>query len=411
MKSNLWIVIKKELKRVFDDKRLVFTTFILPAISIAIIYSIMGNMVGNMTNDIKTHVPSVYVQNAPESFTQLIKNDPYQDSMNLNIVPEDQSLDQIKNDIQNGKADLLVVFQDNFETEVNNYKTTKEVPVVNTFYNSSEDYSSRARYNLFGSIFGQYEKTIIGQRLGNIEHVNAFDIDRNNNEAVIVDERKATGKGLSMLLPMLITIFLFAGGMGIGMDIIAGEKERGTMATLLVTPVKRETIALGKIIGLGIISFLSAASSFIGVLISLPFSSAMFGGGNKAINLGALKFTAPQYLQLSLLMITMVGVFVGLISLTSIISKNVKEAGTYIVPVYMLVMVAGFMNMFTTGSPTLTQYAIPIYGSVVAIKSLLTFELTWLSFGIVCAINVVFTGILVWAIKKMFNSEKVMFGV
>ncbi|QOR35433.1 ABC transporter permease [Clostridium sp. 'deep sea'] len=411
MKSNLWIVIKKELKRVFDDRRLVFTTFILPAISIALIYSIMGNMIGKMNNDIEEHIPSVYVQNAPASFTSLLNEDMFSDKMTLTIVPGDDSLEGIKQNIQNGVADLLVVFEDNFEQNVSNYKVEKQVPEIKTFYNSSEEYSRTARYNLFGSVFGTYENRIVGDRLGNMKYVNAFDVDRNREESVIVDEQKATGKGLGTLLPMLITIFLFAGGMGIGMDIIAGEKERGTMATLLVTPVKRETIALGKIIGLSIVSFLSAISSFIGVLVSLPFSSVMFGGAKGGINLAALNFSGSQYLQLVLLMLTMVGVFVGLISLTSIISKNVKEAGTYIVPVYMLVMVASFMNMFSTGTAVMSQYAVPIYGSVVAIKSLLSFELTWLAFGVVCAVNIVFTAVLVWAIRKMFNSEKIMFGV
>ena len=409
--SNLLIVIRKELKRVFDDRRLVFTTFILPAVSIALIYSIMGSMIGNMTSDIKSHVPSVYIQNAPADFQTILADDSLKERMELTTVPQGESLELVKSAIQDGTVDLLVVFPEDFSAEIKDYRSNRDVPVINTYYNTSEDYSRNARNILFEGIFKQYENMIIGERLGGSHYANAFDVDKGNTQSVIVDERKATGKGLSTLLPMLIVIFLFSGGMGIGMDTIAGEKERGTMATLLITPVKRETIAFGKIIGLGIVSIISAASSFLGVIISLPFSSVIFGSRTGSVNLGALNFGAAQYLQLSLIMLTLVGVFVGLIALTSIIAKNVKEAGTYVVPIYMLVMVSGFLNMFTTGTPTTVRYAIPVYGSVVAIKSLFEFELAWLNFGLCCLINIVATAMLIWVIKKMFNSEKIMFGI
>ncbi|MCK7484352.1 MAG: ABC transporter permease subunit [Bacillus subtilis] len=65
---------------------------------------------------------------------------------------------------------------------------------------------------------------------------------------------------LSTLLPMLVVMFMFTGAMAIGPESIAGEKERGTIATLLVTPVKRREIALGKVFSLGVLSLISAAS-------------------------------------------------------------------------------------------------------------------------------------------------------
>ena len=75
---------------------------------------------------------------------------------------------------------------------------------------------------------------------------------------VVQDDQKASGKALGMMLPYFITILLFAGAMGIGTDMIAGEKERGTMASLLVTPVKRKSIVLGKVFALMTISGISS---------------------------------------------------------------------------------------------------------------------------------------------------------
>ena len=133
--SNLLIVIRKELKRVFDDRRLVFTTFILPAVSIALIYSIMGSMIGNMTSDIKSHVPSVYIQNAPADFQTILADDSLKERMELTTVPQGESLESVKSAIQDGTVDLLVVFPEDFSAEIEDYRSNRDVPVINTYYN------------------------------------------------------------------------------------------------------------------------------------------------------------------------------------------------------------------------------------------------------------------------------------
>ncbi len=408
MSRSLIVIVKKELKRVFTDRRLVFTTFILPALSIAIIYSLMGTMINNVFEDREEHIPSVYIQNIPNNFHEMIMNSEWNNQIQLNIVPDNQNIESLKTQIKEGNIDLLVIFDSDFIDKINNYKEMKQVPNVRTYYNSSEDYSIDIRKGLFNSMLSEYENNLLGNRLGNIEYANVFDVDRNNTEANIVDERKATGKGLGMLLPMLLGILLFAGAMGIGIDSIAGEKERGTMATMLVTPIKRHTIAFGKIISLGIVALISTASSFIGILISLPFSAAMFGGGEE-VHFEALKFGPTQYIQLLILMITLVGIYVGIICLLSVTAKSVKEAGSYLAPAYMLVMVSAFLNMFSNKPPLIWQHTIPIYGNIVGIRSLLMFELTWIDLGLCCISSIITTSILILLIKKMFNSERIMF--
>ena len=66
------------------------------------------------------------------------------------------------------------------------------------------------------------------------------------------------------MMPLLILVFLFSGCMAIAPESIAGEKERGTIATILVTPIRRSELALGKIFSLSIIALLSGLSSTVG---------------------------------------------------------------------------------------------------------------------------------------------------
>ena len=66
--KNAGIIIKKELNRVFGDKKLIFSLFLLPAVMVIGIYSLIGQLAGSMSKDIETHIPVVYLQNAPADF-------------------------------------------------------------------------------------------------------------------------------------------------------------------------------------------------------------------------------------------------------------------------------------------------------------------------------------------------------
>lgn len=398
-------VIKKELKRVFSDRRLVFSSFIMPAVMIFVLYSFMGSMLSNQKSDVEEHQTNVYVQNAPEGFEQFADNQDL--NINIDYIGPGDDIATIKEDIKIGDVDLLVQFEEGFLDKVKGYDQFDGPPQVKTFYNPTEDYSQKGRSTFVSTILSNYQRELLAERFGNESYAVAFDIDRNKAESIVVDEQKASGQGISNILPMLIAIILFSGAMGIGIDTIAGEKERGTMSTLLLTPAKRETIALGKIIGLGIVAIISATTSFIAILASLPSSSNVLTG-ESSMNLGAIQFTPLQMVQLLVIMLTLVAIFVGLISLISVRARTVKEAGTYIAPVYMVVMIAAFSTLFGSGADELYQFAIPIYGSVSAIKASLAFDLTMNQF-LVSALSALITSlILIKLITMTFNDEKVM---
>ncbi|PKM54228.1 MAG: hypothetical protein CVV00_09075 [Firmicutes bacterium HGW-Firmicutes-5] len=401
----LWVIVKKELKRVFSDRRLVFSAFILPAVGIYILYSIMGIMLGDMFEDRDQHQSLVHVYEAPASFIDYYESQKEEFGMKMTFDQEDFEADLIG--VRDGNIDLVVMFEEDFDQKIQEYQTLEQVPEIKTYYNPSEDYSYPARSRFVMQLLEGYELAMLGERFGNENYAKAFMVDVTNDESEVMDESKAMGIGLSMILPMLIAILLFAGAMGIGLDTIAGEKERGTMATLLMTPVNRETIAMGKLIGLAIVAFVSAACSFIAIMASLPNAGGMLSGG-RDISITSLSFSAVQYLQLLIIMLVLVGMYVGLICITSVRAKSVKEAGTYVSPIYMIVMFASFSTMFTTGEPALIQFAIPILGNVLAIKQLFMFQLGMDAFLLSTIVSIVITGILILMITRSFNNEKVM---
>lgn len=395
MKKELLTIIAKELKRVFTDRRLVFTALIMPGLILALTYSLLGQMLGNMITDTQEHQPVIMVENLPDSIATYMQD--------FDLAPAGADTDAAKGQIRSGDLDMLLIFDPNFDRAVADYEGGS-VPEVQVYYNPSEDYSQSAYYKV-DDVLNRYKEDILASRLGGAAYTEVFASDTMET----FNEQKASGRMLGMLLPMLITIFLFAGAMQIGIDSIAGEKERGTMANLLLAPVPRRTIAFGKLISLGVVAILSACSSFLGIMLSLPFSGAMFTGGSE-MNL-SLSFTPLQILQLILLMITLTGIFVGIICTLSVYAKSVKEAGTTIMPAYLVVMFCGLIPMFSQATPEFSQFLVPVYGSVLALKSLLVGELTTLNWLVCCVENLAIAGVLGLFAGKLFDSEKVMFGV
>ena len=399
MDKRVLTLIKKELKRVFTDRRLIFSTFILPALSIYIIYSLMGSSIGKMENEQSKYTFDILAVNAPVEIIQMIEN------------PRVEIFDEITEYgktqlVRDGKYDVLVEFEQDFENKMNDYQNG-EVPNVNIFYNPTESKSSAAYNYLVYELLPMYENGKLGQRLGDPKFANVFDINRENTNSSVVEEKFLVGKSMSTLFPMLIAILLFAGAMGLGLDSIAGEKERGTMSSLLMTPVSRNTIAFGKLISLGILAIFSTMSNFAGILLSLPNSSKMFGQGD-GFSLSSLGFTATDYLVLIGAMIILVAIYVCMIVSVSVIAKSVKEAGTYISPLYMLIMISSFMTVFTNTVPTIDKYLIPVYGNILVIKDIFTFTLTPTKLLMNIGASVVAIAILVYVIQRLFGDENVM---
>lgn len=403
------IIIRKELKRVFGDKKLVFSLFILPAILMVVIYSLMGMLIGGMESDITEHVSSVYVVNADDSLKGIISNTGYDQTATINYLSASEYATmkaELEDQILNGSTQLVVVQDPEFMTKFNAYqKAGDAIPTIDISYNSTENYSSQA-YSVFSMmVLETYRNTLLTGRLGNMEALNVF----TQNDNVIAKEEKVNTQFISMMLPYLITIMLFSGVMSVGVDAIAGEKERGTLASMLITPVSRKDIVIGKLVSMSILAGLSAIVYTVSMIVAMPLMGSSMGDiANEGF--GSLSLGFVQCVELLAIMLVMVYLFVSVIGFLSVISKDTKTASTYISPVYIVVILAAMVTMFNSGAKIPTaRYAIPIYGNALAIRDLCGNELLMANFGASIAGTLIMAIILTFAITRAFNNEKIMF--
>lgn len=389
-KSDLFTIIKKEFARFFGDKRMLFTA-IMPGILIYVLYTVMGSGFEEIYTTEDNYVYEVSVVNMPQALVSL------KDLKELEITEaKADTIDKQKEAVQQELTDVLLVFPEDFDEALLTYDVTTSsgpAPNIKIYYNSASIESSEA-YNTMVSILDGVERSF----------VNKFDICAGDEKYDLANEEDISTMVIAMLLPMLVMTFLFTGCLSAASESIAGEKERGTIATLLVTPMKRSDLALGKLISLSAIGLISALSSFLGTMLSLP---KIMGGAMDNVKLA---YTVSDYAVLLLVIFTTTLVIVGLISCLSALAKSVKEASTMATPLMLVVMVLSISTMMGTGAPEQWYlYLIPVYNSVQCMSGIFALEYQMIPVVLTVISNIVYSGVLVVVLTKMFNSERIMY--
>lgn len=389
MKSKMLTVIKKEFSRFFGDKRMVFSTLILPALMIYVLYSFMGDGLMDQFTVEDTYVSKIYVCNMPESLDPVFKE------LSVEIMTDKSNVEDMKEAVQKKEVDMLAVFPEDFDNKVQTFDqmtATEPAPKIELYYNSAKTESDNI-HSITEEVLNTYENSLC----------NKFDINPGEETYDLATDKDTTGMVFSMMLPMLLMIFIFSGCMSIAPESIAGEKERGTIAKLLVSPTRRRAIALGKIISLSILGLLCGTSSFVGTILSMPKLMQSEG-------MSASVYEVSDYALLLLVIFSSVLVIVGLLSIVSAFAKTVKEASTYVMPIMIVVMLVSITSMFGSGAPTNhALYAIPLYNSVQCMNGIFGFSYNIVNILITVGCNLAFTGVLAFILTKMFDSEKIMF--
>ncbi len=373
MRSPVFTIFKKELARFFGDRRMAVTTLLLPGLMIYLMYTFMGSALTGRFSVEDTYKPTAVVENLPDSLSPTL-------SQALDLREEAEPMDLVRDQ----ELDLYIRFPA--------MSSEATAPQVEVYYNSAATSSSNG-YSLVKEILDQYESSLV-----NKFHVNWDGIYD------LATQEDATGFVFSSMMPMLLLIFLFSGCMAVAPEAIAGEKERGTIATLLITPAKRGSIALGKIMALSVIALLAGASSAIGSILSLP---KLMGAAAGQLT---VTYVTEDYVLLGVVILSTVLLLITLISIVSAFAKSIKEAQTYVTPMMILVVLIGVTAMFGNGAKAeWYYYLIPLYNSVQCMVGIFAFSASPLFILTTVATNLVLTGCGVFLLTRMFNSERIIF--
>lgn len=385
--NNILAILKKELRRFFTDKRMLLSLF-LPGILIFIIYTAMGSVFSNFFNPSDDYNYIVYIDNPVEEFNVINTSSPYKiEIKNFNNLSNEEK-ENYKNDIKNEKIDLLICFESDFYNKLNN----GEKPNVEIYYLSTSTASSTI-YNYYFQTLNNNSMTINYNYFVNQNSDINYDLSTDEDKSKVI---------ITMVLPFILVIMLFTGCMNVTTESIAGEKERGTIATLLVTPVKRSEIALGKILALSVTSSVSSITSFLGLALSLP--KLLQGTGDITLSM----YGISTYIYVLLIIIVITILFTTLLSIVSCFSKSIKEANQYATPLMFLIMAISGSTYFISNN-NWYLYLIPIFNSINCLSEIFSLNFNLVNFLITIISNIVYISLGVFVVTKMFDNEKVMF--
>lgn len=390
-KNRVSTIAGKEFYRFFHDKGLIFN-LIFPALILYVVYSYLIPGFAEQAEKGQKQA-TLYVVNLPAALEQPLA------SLDCTLVRgTDADTERYHAALGENEDALLLVFPADFSTQVESYDAIfgKAAPNVELYYRSVSTPGS-ALYSKIVAALDGYESSMS----------NKFDVDRGIT-GDLSSEKDVTGQIFSQLLPMLLLIFLFTGCLSFAPDSIAGEKERGTMATMLVTPIHRWEIVIGKILAFSVIAVLSGGLTFAAVSASLP----KLMGAESAQSLRFTGYAAGDYGMLFAVIVTTALLMISLVSLISAFAKTTKEATSMVSPLMILVMLVAFSTMGGDGSAATGKalYCVPIYNSVQAMTGIFAYQGSPALVAICSISNLLYSGVIVLWIVRLFSNERVMFG-
>ena len=231
-----------------------------------------------------------------------------------------------------------------------------------------------------------------------------------------IDASKAqeTASGqLAFIIPMFLLQFILAGSMATAIDSTAGEKERGTLEVLLVTPVRRPEVVVGKLLATTCTALTSAAFGVLGLVMSGPLGRLVVGDtpGRMATAMGGQLTLTPGSAVVLLLMALSAALLISALLISiSIFARSFKEAQTYIAPISLLIVIPAiglqFADFIGRGA---ALYSVPVVNSMVVILDIVKGALNSPMALLAVLVNLVFTGLLVLLAVRSFGREQVIF--
>lgn len=391
------IVFRKEVFEVFRDRRTFFNIILSPLLITPLILALVGSMARRQARDARQEQVSVGIVGRDRAPAARELFDGAEKELRLRFVDVTRADAEARIRARDLKA--AAVLPDDAQERLTDQQT---VP-VQILQDVSSDASRQAADRLH-TFFEKRGERLTARRLMDAglsqQLARPFEVGD-------VPLKGTGGAGLLLLtsfLPYVLAISAILGGVFVANDAVAGEKERGTLESLLVTPVSRRDIALGKYAATATMSLLSGTLSLVGLLwpfaVPLPFFAWMTEGGLR------LSPAAIAAMFLVLLPLSILGA--GVLLAISTIARNQKEAQTYLGPTLMAVSVLAMISMLQRADAPLPVALAPVLGTALVLKQALQGSVHLPFVVTACAASLVYAvAALVYA-TRLFQKESVL---
>jgi sodium transport system permease protein len=218
--------------------------------------------------------------------------------------------------------------------------------------------------------------------------------------------KAASNAFLSFFLPYILITMIITGGFSAALDTSAGERERRTLESLLLTPAPRSRLLLGKIAAITTISLMAAVAAILSMFVALSQISVP-GPGGSAGHITLNPAAVPVMVWLALLIAVS---FSSVTLALGTLAKSFRQGQAYVTPLYFITILPASIILFIPDfNPTLAYYLIPILNAVLVLRDAIVHNsVSWAYISVTTA-SLVATGLLSWYVAlRLFTREALL---
>ena len=380
MKNNLWNILKKELRELFRDKKSLAMMLVIPIFIPLLVIGMSALFESQMNVDTEEYNKIGFSYELSEVEESIAKE------MDIDVVHG--TAKELKEKYEEGNIDLYITKKDNHYT----------------IHSDGSDNSSYAS-SLMETYFNAYKEVLQQESLSK-QKINPDDI----LNIITVDEKVAEEDNffasyIKNYAFLFILMAITVSATYPATDTTAGERERGTLETLLTFPIKSKDIIIGKFLGVTVSSIITGLLSLALAVISLFISKDMFTiyeGVNTMYSLSSIIYAVVVIVTYSFFIS-------GLCIAIASTSKTFKEAQSALTPLTFISLFPG-MIAFMIGITTNTLISIiPFLNFTTIFTDITAGNINVLHIFLMMLSTVIYISIVFYYIIKQYKSEKVLF--
>lgn len=221
-------------------------------------------------------------------------------------------------------------------------------------------------------------------------------------------KEESIGSILGSILPFLLITSILMGAVYPSIDTTSGEKERGTLETLLTLPLRNDELIMGKFLAVSTVAIVSALLNLISMGFMATFFYSMLESSSADFSVNLSGF-APALIIVVLCIIAF-ALFISAITMcVTSFAKSFKEANNYVTPLLLVVMLTGYIGFIPNIEFNALMASIPVVNICLLITNILLFKFNLSLILIVLVTNIAYAVLAIWALSKIYDSEGILF--
>ncbi|WP_337881270.1 ABC transporter permease [Rheinheimera sp.] len=399
----MWQVYLKELTELVRDKKTMFFVILLPILVFPVLFGIMGAVMANVVKKAESEEHRYVIINAdkaPELKEALFYHKNFKQ-----VESELTEVDQLKQAIRDNKFDLAIMIPADFDPSAEQLNQSTWTVV----YNMSSQLDMIDKY--FNDLLNEYGKQLQLAKMEKLgvakEQVNALLQPVKLDKVNTAESRENLGEKIGGFIAYILIPLCLMGCSYPAIDIGAGEKERGTLETLLICPISRTAIVLGKfftVLTTGLATAMITVTSFggWGYLIGSIMGVDIVEKTMSTLGLADL-------VLILLMLIPLSSIFASLLLSLSIYARSFKEAQNYVGPLSMIIFMPLVVALLPGVELNWAMAMLPVTNVALAIKELIKGTMDTGMLLAILGSTVVLAGALLAFCVHWFQKEKVLF--